>query len=236
MRASVSAQKRATPRILRDDLPAANGIIIHQDRLSIDENRPNGRLVELDLSARMIRTLAENLPFPNALEVGPDGLLYFPVMAANEIWRINPNGDESERVVVALRKPDAVKFDSNGGIVSTQLETGQVLRIDPQDRPEGSAGATRAAARQPAIHWRTPLRLALLGRTNHGNCGGRWDPICHSGRLLLAAGVGCSRRWGAFHCRWLLAQGSPTWRAAADDRHVVRGRFSRHAARYRTAR
>ena len=27
----------------------------------------------------------------NAMEVGPDGLLYFPVMGANEIWRIDPD-------------------------------------------------------------------------------------------------------------------------------------------------
>mgnify|MGYP003382299194 CR=1 FL=1 len=133
MDARVSVRTKAGhTRILRDDLPAANGITIHQDRLFIDESRPNGRLVELDLSGRMIRTLAENLPFPNALEVGPDGLLYFPVMAANEIWRINPNGGEPERVATGLGKPDAVKFDSNGCIVSTQLETGQVLRIDPR--------------------------------------------------------------------------------------------------------
>ena len=26
------------------------------------------------------------------MEVGPDGLLYFPVMGANEIWRIDPDG------------------------------------------------------------------------------------------------------------------------------------------------
>ncbi len=33
---------------------------------------------------------------PNAMEVGPDGLLYFPVMGANEIWRIDPDGGEPQ--------------------------------------------------------------------------------------------------------------------------------------------
>ncbi len=40
----------------------------------------------------------ENVPSPNAMEVGPDGLLYFPVMGANEIWRIDPDGGEPQRV------------------------------------------------------------------------------------------------------------------------------------------
>ncbi|MDY0068179.1 MAG: SMP-30/gluconolactonase/LRE family protein, partial [Steroidobacteraceae bacterium] len=133
MDARVSVRTKAGHvRILRDDLPAANGITIHQDRLFVDECRLDGRLIELDLSGRLIRTLAENLPFPNALEVGPDGLLYFPVMAANEIWRIDPDGGEPERVAAGLGRPDAVKFDSRGCIVSTQLDTGHVLRIDPR--------------------------------------------------------------------------------------------------------
>ena len=34
----------------------------------------------------------------NAMEVGPDGLLYFPVMGTNEIWRIDPDGGEPQRV------------------------------------------------------------------------------------------------------------------------------------------
>ncbi len=43
------------------------------------------------------RILLENLPSPNAMEVGPDGLLYFPLMTANEIWRIDPDGGEPQR-------------------------------------------------------------------------------------------------------------------------------------------
>ena len=39
--------------------------------------------------------LLENVPSPNAMEVGPDGLLYFPVMGANEIWRISLDGVEA---------------------------------------------------------------------------------------------------------------------------------------------
>jgi sugar lactone lactonase YvrE len=66
------------------------------------------------------------------MEVGPDGLLYFPVMGANEIWRIDADGGEPHCVASGLGVPDSVKFDSQGRIVSTQVASGQVLRIDPR--------------------------------------------------------------------------------------------------------
>ena len=69
---------------------------------------------------------------PNAMEVGPDGMLYYPVIATNDIWRVNPDGGTPERVVGDLGVPDAVKFDAKGFIVSTQVHSGEVLRINPQ--------------------------------------------------------------------------------------------------------
>ena len=36
-------------RVLRDDVPGANGITIHKGRLFIDECRIGGRILELDL-------------------------------------------------------------------------------------------------------------------------------------------------------------------------------------------
>ncbi|KUI24018.1 gluconolaconase [Mycobacterium sp. IS-1742] len=119
-------------RVLRDDLPCANGITVHQGRLFVGECREGGRLMELDGDGNIVRTLAENLPSPNAMEVGPDGLLYYPLMTANEIWRIHPDGGEPQRVAGDLGVPDAVKFDADGFIVSTQVASGQVLRIDPR--------------------------------------------------------------------------------------------------------
>jgi sugar lactone lactonase YvrE len=119
-------------RVLRDDVPSANGITVHQGRLFIGECREGGRLLELDLGGGPPRVLLENVPSPNAMEVGPDGLLYFPVMGANEIWRINLDGGAPETVATGLGVPDSVKFDSAGRIVSTQVHSGQVLRIDPR--------------------------------------------------------------------------------------------------------
>ncbi|WP_024445679.1 SMP-30/gluconolactonase/LRE family protein [Mycolicibacterium iranicum] len=119
-------------RVLRDDIPAANGITTYQGRLFVNECREGGRLMEFDLGGGPPRVLLENLPSPNAMEVGPDGLLYFPVMTANEIWRVGLNGGKPERVATELGVPDSVKFDSEGFIVSTQVASGQVLRIDPR--------------------------------------------------------------------------------------------------------
>jgi sugar lactone lactonase YvrE len=119
-------------RVLRDDVPSANGITFHDGRLFIGECRAGGRLLELDLGGGEPRVLLDNVPSPNAMEVGPDGLLYFPVMGANEIWRIDLDGGEPQRVATGLGVPDSVKFDAEGRIVSTQVHSGQVLRIDPR--------------------------------------------------------------------------------------------------------
>jgi sugar lactone lactonase YvrE len=121
-----------TTRVLCGDMPGANPITFHQGRLFAGECRPDGRIMQLDLHGGAPRILLENVPMPNAMEVGPDGMLYFPVMGANEIWRINPDGGAPEKVAGDLGVPDAVKFDAQGFIVSTQVASGQVLRIDPR--------------------------------------------------------------------------------------------------------
>jgi sugar lactone lactonase YvrE len=119
-------------RVLRDDVPGANGITFHRGRLFVDECRMGGRLLELGVGGGAPRVLLEDLPLPNALEAGPDGLLYFPLLGSNDIWRIRPEGGAAERVVGDLGIPVAVKFDSRGRIVSPQVGTGEVLRIDPR--------------------------------------------------------------------------------------------------------
>ncbi|MCK9926499.1 SMP-30/gluconolactonase/LRE family protein [Frankia sp. Mgl5] len=119
-------------RVVGEDMPAVNGITVYQDRLFVNECRPGGRLMELPLGGGAPRVLADNLGMPNAMEVGPDGFLYYPAMATNDIWRIHPDGGEPQRVAGDLGVPDSVKFDNAGFIVSTQVHTGEVLRIDPR--------------------------------------------------------------------------------------------------------
>ncbi|WP_372760317.1 SMP-30/gluconolactonase/LRE family protein, partial [Litorivivens sp.] len=117
-------------RVVCGDMPCANPITIYNGRLFAGECRPEGRIMELDLNGAPPRIILENVPMPNAMEVGPDGKLYFPVMGVNEIWRVNLDGGQPEVVATELGVPDAVKFDADGFIVSTQVGSGQVLRIN----------------------------------------------------------------------------------------------------------
>jgi sugar lactone lactonase YvrE len=119
-------------RVVCADMPVANPITFHQGRLIAGECRMGGRIMELDLHGGAPRVILQDVPMPNAFSVGPDGKLYIPVMGANEIWRIGLEGGTPEKVVGDLGVPDSVKFDSQGFIISTQVYSGQLLRIDPR--------------------------------------------------------------------------------------------------------
>ena len=121
-----------TTKVIYGDIPCANPIEFHDGRLIAGECRPGGRIMELSRDGGAPRMILEDIPLPNAMQVGPDGKLYFPVMGANEIWRVSLDGGAPEKVAGDLGVPDAVKFDAKGFIVSTQVASGQVLRIDPQ--------------------------------------------------------------------------------------------------------
>jgi sugar lactone lactonase YvrE len=131
-RVSVRAPNGKT-RVLNGDMPCANPITFHQGRLIAGECRPGARIMELDRNGGAPRIILDNIPLANAFEVGPDGKLYFPVMGTNEIWRIGLDGGVPETVAGDLGVPDSVKFDAQGFIISTQVATGQVLRIDPRN-------------------------------------------------------------------------------------------------------
>jgi sugar lactone lactonase YvrE len=131
-RVSVITPKGQT-RVIYGDIPVANPITYHQGRLIAGELRMGGRILELDRNGGEPKVLAADIPMVNAFDVGPDGMLYFPAQAANEIWRVSLDGKGvTEKVVGDLGVPDSVKFDSKGRIVSTQVHSGQVLRIDPR--------------------------------------------------------------------------------------------------------
>jgi sugar lactone lactonase YvrE len=131
--ARVSMRSRnGTTRVICGDMPVANPITFHQGRLIAGECRPGARIMELDRNGGAPRILLENVPMVNAFDVGPDGKLYFPVMGTNEIWRISLEGGAPETVARDLGVPDSVKFDSKGFIISTQVASGQVLRVDPR--------------------------------------------------------------------------------------------------------
>ena len=119
-------------RVIYGDVPNANPITFYKGMLIAGELRQGARIMQLDLNGGAPRIIADNVPTPNAFDVGPDGMLYFPVMGVNEIWRVSLEGGTPEKVAGDLGVPDSVKFDSKGRIVSTQVHSGQVLRIDPR--------------------------------------------------------------------------------------------------------
>jgi sugar lactone lactonase YvrE len=130
-RVSMRTPSGAT-RVLQGDIFGANPITYHQGRLIAGECRPDARIMELDRDGGAPRVIIGGLALTNAFDVGPDGKLYFPVMEANQIWRIGLDGGEAEVVAGDLGVPDSVKFDSKGFIISTQVGSGLVLRIDPR--------------------------------------------------------------------------------------------------------
>jgi len=192
-------------RVLRDDVPSANGITFHRDRLFIGECREGGRLMEFDLNGGPPRILLEDVPSPNAMEVGPDGLLYFPVMGANEIWRLDPDLEgpgRPETVATGLGVPDSVKFDAEGFIVSTQVASGQVLRIDPRNGTQtvlaqlspGLDNCTFADGRLFVSNFTGEITEVLAGGATHTTLPGalNWPmdlTVGHDGRVYVADGT-----------------------------------------------
>jgi sugar lactone lactonase YvrE len=168
-------------RVVYGDLPCANPITFHQGRLFAGECRPDGRIMELNLNGGAPRIIAENLVMPNAMEVGPDGKLYFPLMGMNEIWRISLDGGAPEKVAGDLGVPDAVKFDSKGFIISTQVASGQVLRIDPRN-----GDRTVLAQLAPGLD-----NLTFVGeRLFVSNIAGKIDEILADGTVRSLVGDG----------------------------------------------
>ena len=157
---------------------------------------------------------------PNAMEVGPDGMLYFPVMGTNEIWRVGLDGGAPEKVAGDLGVPDAVKFDAQGYIVSTQVASGQVLRIDPR-----TGERTVLADIAPGLDNLTFVGDRLFVSSISGQIneilGRRQDPLAGAGRLELAAGSGA---WARTACSFV-ADGRFTYTLRPGGALQVAGMF-----------
>lgn len=133
-----------TVRIIADDLPGANGITIHQDRVFIDEFRRGGRIFELyPHTGREPRLIADDLRGPNALMVGPDSKLYFPLVPQGEVWRVDIETGAREKVAEGLKSPPAVKFNPRGELIVPQAGSGEIVRIDIQNGSKTVVAAVR---------------------------------------------------------------------------------------------
>ncbi|NYI03459.1 Vgb family protein [Allostreptomyces psammosilenae] len=108
-----------------------NGITCVGDRLFVNEMKPDGRLLELFPDGRDPVVLTGGLAVGNAMQLGPDGHLYYPHMVTNQVWRIAPDGGAPELVAEGVHEPVAVRFDLGGvlHVLSRGVE-GIVTRLD----------------------------------------------------------------------------------------------------------
>ncbi|MFE0253297.1 hypothetical protein [Streptomyces sp. NPDC059010] len=121
-----------------------NGITCVGDRLFVNEMKPDGRLLELfpdspgHTGGRDPVVLTEGLALGNAMQLGPDGHLYYPHMTSGrnplltgQVWRIPPDGGVPEVVADDVHQPVAVRFDRGGVLhVLSRGPEGIVTRID----------------------------------------------------------------------------------------------------------
>lgn len=117
--------------VIATDVPVANGVTVHADRIFISEFNPEGRVWELFADGSTPRLIASGLMMPNALSLGPDGMLYFPLVPLGEVWRVKLDGGDPERVIGGLDIPTAVKFDHQGRLFAVESGSGAISLIDP---------------------------------------------------------------------------------------------------------
>lgn len=131
MSARVSALRpNGKVEVIASEVPVANGVTVHADRIFLSEFNPKGRILELSPNGGAPRVIAADLMMPNALCLGPDNHLYFPLVPLGEVWRVSVDGGSPERVVGDLAIPTAVKFDNAGRLHVVESGTGAIIRID----------------------------------------------------------------------------------------------------------
>ncbi|MGP3943341.1 MULTISPECIES: hypothetical protein [Streptomyces] len=117
--------------LVSDQVSVPNGITCVGDRLFVNEMKMNGRLMELFPGGGDPAVLTDGLALGNAMQLGPDGCLYYPQMMRNQVWRIPPDGGVSELVAEEVDDPVAVRFDRGGVlVVLSRGMAGLVTRID----------------------------------------------------------------------------------------------------------
>ncbi|MFE7761140.1 hypothetical protein [Streptomyces sp. NPDC057438] len=117
--------------LVSDEVTNPNGIMCVGDRLFVNEMRPDGRLLELFPDGGDPVVLTRGLALGNAMQLGPDGHIYYPHMITAQVWRIPPDGGTPEVVAENVHEPVAVRFDQGGvlHVLSRGVE-GFVTRID----------------------------------------------------------------------------------------------------------
>jgi sugar lactone lactonase YvrE len=116
--------------LVSDQVAVPNGIATVGDRLFVNEMKIDGRLLELFPDGTDPRVLASGLVLGNAMQLGPDGCLYYPHMLTGQVYRVPLDGGEPELVASDVHEPVAVRFDRAGELmVLSRGAAGIVTRI-----------------------------------------------------------------------------------------------------------
>ncbi|MER7015431.1 hypothetical protein ABT324_28700 [Saccharopolyspora sp. NPDC000359] len=116
--------------LVTDEVAVPNGIACVGDRVFVNEMRPGGRVLEVTPGAEPV-VLADGLAMGNAMQLGPDGCLYYPHMLTGEVHRVPLGGGAPELVAEDVHAPVAVRFDQGGVLtVLSRGAEGIVTRID----------------------------------------------------------------------------------------------------------
>ncbi|MBB4683109.1 outer membrane protein assembly factor BamB family protein [Amycolatopsis jiangsuensis] len=117
--------------MVTDRVAVPNGIAFAGDRLFVNEMRPGGRLLEVFPDGGEPVVVAGGLAMGNAMQLGPDGCLYYPHMLTGQVFRVPPDGGAPELVAGDVLSPVAVRFDRGGLlVVLSHGPAGMVTRID----------------------------------------------------------------------------------------------------------
>ncbi|MFA7554240.1 MAG: SMP-30/gluconolactonase/LRE family protein [Spongiibacteraceae bacterium] len=141
MSARVSAQRpNGDIDVIAHNVPVANGIVVHNDRIFISEFNPEGRILELFADGSTPRVICSQLMMPNALSMGADNYLYFPLVPLGEIWRVHVDGGAAQKVAEGFNIPTAVKFSPSGKLVVVESGTGTVTALDVSSKTKTTLG------------------------------------------------------------------------------------------------
>ncbi|WNV85939.1 hypothetical protein [Umezawaea sp. Da 62-37] len=117
--------------VVTDEVAVPNGITCVGDRLFVNEMKPGGRLLELFPDGGDPVVLADDLAMGNAMQLGPDGCLYYPHMITGKVFRVPLDGGAPELVAEDVLEPVAVRFDLDGTlVVLSRGAAGIVTRLD----------------------------------------------------------------------------------------------------------
>ncbi|GHF53359.1 hypothetical protein GCM10017566_28450 [Amycolatopsis bartoniae] len=119
-------------RLVSGDVRVPNGITCVGERLFVNEMCVDGRLLELFPGGGEPVVLTGGLAMGNAMQLGPDGHLYYPHMLTGQVFRISPDGGAPEVVAEDVLEPVAVRFDLGGTLlVLSRGAAGVITRIGP---------------------------------------------------------------------------------------------------------